>query len=230
MVGLTDLDCGFDPDVVKGNPEKGTRGFWADDAEVIRNDILDFSKIEARKLELDPIPSDLAASLDETVRSLAPRAHQKGLEVAYHLPALVPCSLVGDPSRMRQIIVNLIGNAIKFTETGEVILRVECESLSSDTAVLHFAVIDTGMGVPAEKQAAIFEAFSQVDASTTRHFGGTGLGLAITTQLIALMAGRIWLESKPGSGSKFHFTLPFGQTVPNVSCDQSLLARFEEEP
>lgn len=180
----------------------------------ILNDILDFSKIEARKLELDPIPFDLAAALDETVRSLAPHAHQKGLELAYHLPASVPCSLVGDPSRMRQIIVNLIGNAIKFTETGEVILGVECEAVTSDTVVLHFAVIDTGMGVPAEKQATIFEALSQVDASTTRHFGGTGLGLAITTQLIALMGGRIWLESTPGGGSKFHFTLPFGIGAP----------------
>jgi PAS domain S-box-containing protein len=176
----------------------------------ILNDILDFSKIEARKLELDPIPFDLAGALDETVRSLAPRAHQKGLELAYHLPASVPSSLVGDPSRMRQIMVNLIGNAIKFTETGEVILRVESETVTSDSVVLHFTVIDTGIGVPAEKQATIFEAFSQVDASTTRHFGGTGLGLAITTQLIALMGGRLWLESTPGSGSKFHFTLPFG--------------------
>jgi PAS domain S-box-containing protein len=176
----------------------------------ILNDILDFSKIEARKLELDPIPFDLAGALDETVRSLAPRAHQKGLELAYHLPGSVPCALVGDPSRMRQIIVNLIGNAIKFTETGEVILRVECETVMFDTVVLHFTVIDTGMGVPAEKQTTIFEAFSQVDASTTRHFGGTGLGLAITTQLVALMGGRIWLESAPGAGSKFHFTLPFG--------------------
>jgi CheY-like chemotaxis protein len=158
---------------------------------------------------MDHIAFDLRYALDDTMRTLAPRAHQKGLELAWHVASDVPSALAGDPTRLRQIIVNLIGNAVKFTETGEVVLRVECESRDAGQAVLHFTVRDTGIGILAEKQARIFEAFTQADTSTTRRFGGTGLGLTISSQLVGLMKGRIWVESEPGRGSRFHVTLPF---------------------
>jgi signal transduction histidine kinase len=169
----------------------------ADSLLGVINDILDFSKIEARKLDLDLIHFDLGDVLDETVRSLEPRAHQKGLELAYEVSAEVPSGVVGDPGRLRQVIINLVNNAIKFTERGEVVLRVAREASDGKDVVLHFSIIDTGIGIPPEKQAMIFEAFTQVDASSTRSFGGTGLGLAITTQLVALMRGRIRVESHP---------------------------------
>jgi signal transduction histidine kinase/CheY-like chemotaxis protein len=187
----------------------------ADSLLALINDILDFSKIEARKLDLERVDFDLRYALDETMRPLAPRAHQKGLELAYHVGGGVPAVVTGDPARLRQIVVNLIGNAVKFTEAGEVVLRVDREgpagAVSPEGApvTLHFTVSDTGLGIPAAKQATIFDSFTQVDASTTRHFGGTGLGLAISSQLVALMGGRIWVESQPGQGSRFHFTIPF---------------------
>ena len=180
----------------------------------IINDILDFSKIEAGRLDLDPIPFTLRDSLDDTVRILAVRAHSKGLELACHVHADVPDALVGDPGRVRQIVVNLAGNAIKFTERGEVVVEVSREpdppGLKPDEALLHFAVRDTGIGIPPDRQDAIFEAFSQADSSTTRKYGGTGLGLTISTQLVGLMGGRIWVESELGKGSIFHFTARFG--------------------
>jgi PAS domain S-box-containing protein len=172
------------------------------------NDILDFSKIEARKLEIESIAFDLGYVLDDVLRHLAPRAHEKGLELAHDLAPDVPNSLRGDPVRLRQVLINLIGNAIKFTVTGEVLLQVGLESAVGESSVLRFSVVDTGVGVATEKLAAIFEAFTQVDPSTTRRFGGTGLGLTLASQLVALMGGRIWVESEPGKGSRFHFTLP----------------------
>jgi len=181
----------------------------ADSLLGIINDILDFSKIEARKLELDLIHFDLWGALDETVRLLAPRAHQKGLELVCDIGADVPSTVVGDPGRVRQIVVNMVANAVKFTETGEVVLRLERESIDGNRQVVHFTVTDTGIGIPPEKQASIFEAFTQADSSMTRRFGGTGLGLAITSQLVGLMGGRIWVTSEPGTGSVFHFTIPF---------------------
>jgi len=177
------------------------------------NDILDFSKIEARKLEIDRIEFDLTYALDETARLLAPRAHQKGLEIAYEIAPDVPHALFGDPARLRQVIVNLVGNAVKFTEAGEVVLRVAIERREGSRLVVHFTVQDTGIGISPEKQARIFEAFTQADASTTRRFGGTGLGLSIASQLVELMGGRIWVESTVGQGSRFHFTLPFDAQV-----------------
>jgi two-component system, sensor histidine kinase and response regulator len=174
------------------------------------NDILDFSKIEAGKLDIDPIEFDLASTLDDLIRSLAPRAHQKGLELAYHLTIGTPTTLVGDPGRLRQILMNLIGNAVKFTAQGEVVLRVATQSTSGEKAVLAFTVQDTGIGIAADKQALIFDAFTQADSSTTRHFGGTGLGLTISAHLVDLMEGRVWVESELGVGSTFHVTLPFG--------------------
>jgi len=173
------------------------------------NDILDLSKIEAGKLELDPIDFDLRYALGETVRFLAPSAHQKGLEMALHVAPDVPSALHGDPARLRQVVVNLVGNAVKFTETGEVVVRVNMENLEEQQVVLRFSVADTGIGIPPEKQETIFASFSQADASTTRRFGGTGLGLTIACQLVALMGGRISVESRPGMGSNFHFALPF---------------------
>jgi PAS domain S-box-containing protein len=186
----------------------------ADALVAVINDILDFSRIEARKLHLDAIVFALRDGLADTLRSLAVRAQEKGIELACHVAPEVPDALVGDPLRLRQIIVNLVGNAVKFTEDGEVVLRVEplarSASKETDKVGLHFSVRDTGIGIPADKQQVIFEAFAQADGSTTRKYGGTGLGLAISTQLVAMMGGRIWVESNPGKGSTFHFTANFG--------------------
>lgn len=173
------------------------------------NDILDFSKIEARKLRLDLIGFNLRDVLEDAMRVLAPRAHQKGIELACHIDSHVPDSLVGDPLRLRQVIVNLVGNAIKFTEQGEVVLRAQMESQNGGEINVHFSVADTGIGIPPEKQSLIFEVFSQADSSTTRRYGGTGLGLAISAQLVELMGGSISVESQLGQGSTFHFTSRF---------------------
>jgi PAS domain S-box-containing protein len=173
------------------------------------NDILDFSKIEAGKLELEAIDFSLGSTLADTLKGLALRAHQKGLELAYHIPSSVPDALVGDPDRLRQILVNLVGNAIKFTEQGEIGVWVEEEKRTETHVCLHFAVTDTGIGIPADKLDLIFEPFRQADGSTTRKYGGTGLGLAITCRLIDMMGGRIWVESEVGKGSTFHFTTHF---------------------
>ncbi|PYV23470.1 MAG: hypothetical protein DMG24_13875, partial [Acidobacteria bacterium] len=182
----------------------------ADSLLTVINDILDFSKIEAGKLTLDAMAFNLRHSLEETMDTVALRAHQKGLELICEVEPQVPEWVSGDPTRLRQVIVNLLGNSIKFTEQGEVTLQVHLESLGQDTAAVHFAVRDTGIGVPAEKQKLIFGAFSQADASTTRKFGGTGLGLAISSRLVEMMGGKIWVESAIGEGSTFHFTVGLG--------------------
>jgi PAS domain S-box-containing protein len=181
----------------------------ADSLLTIINDILDFSKIDAGKLRLDPIGFNLRDSLGETARLLAPVAHQKGLEVILDIHPNVPQSVRGDPTRLRQVIVNLVGNAIKFTEHGEIGLRIETESEGEDSVLLHFVIRDSGIGIPREKQRIIFDAFSQADGSTTRKFGGTGLGLAMSAGLVEMMEGRIWVESEVGCGSRFHFTARF---------------------
>ena len=173
------------------------------------NDILDFSKIEAGKLELDVIPFYLRDSMGDMLRIVAGRAHEKGLELAYHVASDVPDSLMGDPGRLRQIIVNLVGNGIKFTERGEVEVLVDVGAVGEGDVSLHFAVSDTGIGVPPDKQQLIFEPFRQVDGSTTRKYGGTGLGLSITSHLVDMMGGRLWMESEVGKGSVFHFTARF---------------------
>jgi signal transduction histidine kinase/CheY-like chemotaxis protein/ligand-binding sensor domain-containing protein len=175
----------------------------------IINDILDFSKIEAGKLELDPVHFSVRENLLEVVKSLASRAHGKGLEMVCDIHSNVPRFLFGDSLRLRQILMNLLGNAIKFTANGEIVLGVRAEAEEGPDACLHFFVRDTGIGIPANQQAAIFESFSQADNSTTRRFGGTGLGLAISKHLVQLMGGRIWVESEPGQGSQFHFTARF---------------------
>ena len=188
----------------------------ADALLALVNDLLDFSKVEARKLQLDRIGFNLRDALEDTMRGLAPRAQQKGLELVCDIHPDLPDTLVGDPLRLRQVVMNLVGNAIKFTEHGEVILRVEAGVSVDGDLQLHFAVSDTGIGIPQEKQAVIFEAFSQADSSTTRRYGGTGLGLAISAQLVELMGGSISVESQPGQGSTFHFTANFGIERPRV--------------
>jgi PAS domain S-box-containing protein len=174
------------------------------------NDILDFSKIEAGKLTLEPVEFDLRNCLEDALLTVALRAHQKGLELACHLPPDVPGALVGDPGRLRQVVLNLVGNAIKFTARGEVVVGVHVKSQNEHGVTLHFTISDTGIGIPKEKQRMIFEPFTQADGSTTRNYGGTGLGLAISTQLVALMGGRIWVESQVDEGSRFQFTARFG--------------------
>ncbi len=175
----------------------------------ILNDILDFSKIESRKLDLEAIPLSLRDLINDTLKPLAVRAHQKGLEPVSDVAPDVPAGIMGDPVRLRQILANLVGNAIKFTETGQVIVTVQCDSHAEAACGLHFTVADSGPGIPKDKHTAIFDAFSQADGSTTRRFGGTGLGLTISSNLVHLMHGRIWVESEPGEGSTFHFVIAF---------------------
>jgi signal transduction histidine kinase/HPt (histidine-containing phosphotransfer) domain-containing protein len=183
----------------------------------ILNDILDFSKIESRRLRLESVAFVLADVVNEALRPLAVRADQKTLELLVDIDPGVPAALVGDPLRLRQILVNLVGNAVKFTERGHVLVSIRTENDDDEPGMLRFSVSDTGIGIAPEHQDAIFEAFSQADGSTTRRFGGTGLGLAISSTLVSMMRGRIWVESTPGQGSTFTFTASFG--VPIASCD-----------
>ena len=176
---------------------------------VILDDILDVSKIEAGRLELDEVPFGLRDAVEGAVKLFALRAHQKGLELACHIRPEVPDGLIGDPGRLRQVLVNLVGNAIKFTDTGDVVVEVAVDAVTTE-AVLRFTISDTGIGIPHDKQWQIFGAFVQADASTTRRFGGTGLGLTISAHLVELMGGRIWLTSEPGRGSRFRFVARFG--------------------
>ena len=173
------------------------------------NDILDFSKIEAGKLELDRSPFNLRDFLGEALKILAVKAHEKNLELAYRVAPDVPDRLIGDHHRFRQVLLNLIGNAVKFTDKGEIVVFAQRKSHEADRLLLHVAVRDTGMGIPTGKQALIFEAFRQVDGSTSRKYGGTGLGLAVSAQLVNLMGGRIGVKSVLGKGSIFHFTMAF---------------------
>ncbi|HYE93039.1 MAG TPA: response regulator [Terriglobales bacterium] len=177
------------------------------------NDILDFSKIEAGRLELEERTFALREHLGATLKTLAVRAHQKGLELVHLVRPIVPDALVGDPGRLRQVVVNLVGNAIKFTETGEVVVDVALESADAASVVLRVAVSDSGIGMTPEVQARVFESFTQADASTTRRYGGTGLGLAISSQLVGLMGGRIWVESERARGSRFQFTARFARAA-----------------
>ncbi len=196
----------------------------ADSLLTIINDILDFSKIEARKLRLEAIEFDLRKYLDQTLKALAVRAHQKGLELICHVAPDVPVTLIGDPVRLTQVVVNLVGNAIKFTHRGEIVVLVKKETQSDDGARLHFTVSDTGIGIAEDKQHAIFEAFTQADGSCTRQYGGTGLGLSISSQLVALMGGKIWVTSTLGEGSTFAFTasLPVPSKAGNHNIEVNL--------
>jgi signal transduction histidine kinase/DNA-binding response OmpR family regulator len=178
----------------------------------VLNDILDFSKIESRKLELESIPFVLANVLNEALRPLAVRGAEKGLELVTTLSPGLPDEIVGDPVRLKQIVTNLVGNAIKFTDHGHVVLAVREDARQPGCTRLHFSVSDTGIGIPAGKRQSIFDAFSQADGSTTRRYGGTGLGLAISSTLVHMMGGRIWVESEVGRGSAFHFSAAFDLT------------------
>jgi len=190
----------------------------ADSLLGVINDILDFSKIEAGRLELDPVCFNVRETLEDTARLLALRAHEKKLELVCDLDRDLPEFVIGDPVRFRQVLVNLLGNAVKFTQSGEVVLQSLPGNRDGQEWELHFVVRDTGIGVPPEKHTAIFEAFSQADGSTTRNYGGTGLGLTISARLVEAMNGAIWLESTPGAGSSFHFTVRFG-VAPEISCE-----------
>ncbi len=185
------------------------------------NDILDFSKIEAGKLQLDPVPFEIRDVVDNALRSIAVPAQKKGLELAGEVSPAVPDVLTGDPGRVRQILVNLVGNAIKFTDRGKVSVGVNLDVEREDTLLLHFSVKDTGIGIPEEKRDLIFDMFSQADGSTSRRYGGTGLGLSISRRLVALMGGRIWVESEIGEGSIFHFTAEFAR-VPQPKAEEAL--------
>jgi signal transduction histidine kinase len=197
----------------------------ADSLLTVINDILDFSKIEAGKITLDPIRFNVRDCLEETVRALALKAHSKGLELLLEVNPDVPAYVVGDETRLRQIITNLLGNAIKFTDYGEVAVSVGVYTKVGERIHLRFEVRDTGIGIPVENQALIFEAFAQADGSTTRKFGGTGLGLTISARLVKLMGGEIQVHSDPGHGSCFHFTACFslaGMAEPLDAPDPSM--------
>jgi CheY-like chemotaxis protein len=176
----------------------------------ILNSILDFSKIESRKLEMESVPFELRTLAADTLKPLTVAADAKGLELIFDIAPDVPDAVVGDPLRLRQVITNLVGNAIKFTEHGHVLLEIREDRHSENGVMLHFSVSDTGVGIPRERQPLMFEPFSQGDGSTTRRYGGTGLGLAISSSLVTLMGGRMWLDSEPGEGSTFHFLAAFG--------------------
>ena len=216
IIGMTELTLDTELDPSQREYLNAVK-YSADSLLTVINDILDFSKIEVGKLSLDPIEFNLRDHLGQAMKTLAVRAHEKNLELAYFVPPELPVHFVGDPVRLRQVVLNLVGNAIKFTDHGEVVLRVELESEDQDGVTLHYSVTDTGIGIPLEKQRLIFEPFTQADASTTRKYGGTGLGLSISFRLIEMMGGRIWLESEPGRGTTFHFTARFGNATAAAS-------------
>ena len=206
IIGMTDL--ALDTSLNSEQREYlDTVKFSADSLLTLINDILDFSKIEAGKVDLEAVDFDLRDNVETTLKTLAVRAHQKGLDLHCEVDHGVPDTVRGDSSRLRQIVLNLVGNAIKFTEKGEVKVSVQAEPGDAKGPNLHFIVSDTGIGVPSEKHSHIFKAFSQADSSTTRKYGGTGLGLTISTRLVEMMAGKMWVESEVGKGSQFHFTL-----------------------
>ncbi|HXN97512.1 MAG TPA: response regulator [Candidatus Acidoferrales bacterium] len=209
VMGMTDLALGTEL-----TPEQReyleTVKLSGDSLLKVINDILDFSKIEAGKMELETVDFDLNDCLDSTMKTLALQADEKGLELLCEVGAEVPEIVRGDSSRLRQVVINLVGNAIKFTQQGEVALKVRYESDGGQEHVLHLEVSDTGIGISPSKQKSIFEPFSQADSSTTRNYGGTGLGLTISTRLVEMMGGKIWVESELGQGSRFHFTVRVG--------------------
>jgi signal transduction histidine kinase len=208
VIGMTDLV--LDTQFTHGQRENlGIVKSSADALLAIINDILDFSSLQAGKFELDPIDFNPRDAIGDTANAVALRAHHKGLELVVDIDEAVPPTLRGDPGRLRQILVNLLGNAIKFTPQGEVVLRVTAEAESQQDIVMHVSVRDTGVGIPQDRQKSIFEAFTQADGSVTRTHGGTGLGLTISSQLVRLMGGRLWVESEVGGGSTFHFTANF---------------------
>ncbi len=209
IIGMAELalEAGLSPeqreylDVIRGSAES---------LLAVLNDVLDFSKIEAGKLDLEQIPFDLEETVRMTVKTYELRAREKGVAVKLELAADIPWAVVGDPVRLRQVLVNLLDNAVRFTEAGSVNVRVEADERTGSRILLHFRVRDTGIGIAEDKQASVFDSFTQADGSTTRRFGGTGLGLTISKRLVERMGGRIWLVSEPERGSTFHFTAELG--------------------
>jgi two-component system, sensor histidine kinase and response regulator len=215
VMGMTDL--ALDTELTQEQREYlETVKMSGDSLLVVINDILDFSKMEAGKIDLDVTDFNLRDCLEATLKTLALRAHEKGLELLCEVAPEVPEAVRGDSNRLRQIVVNLVGNAIKFTSEGEVALGVRALETEGEKRLLHFTVSDTGIGIPSEKQKLIFEAFTQADTSTTRKYGGTGLGLTISTRLVEMMGGKIWVESEPGRGTHFHFTARLGVADPQA--------------
>ena len=216
ILGMTELILETDLSV-EHRDSLGLVKVSAEALVTVVNDILDFSKIEAGKLDLESIPFYLRECLGETMKALSFRAHGKGLELIYEVQPEVVEALLGDPGRLRQVLLNLVGNSIKFTERGEILMSVGQEAESTEAVSIHFAIKDTGVGIPADKLQKIFEPFSQADGSTSRKYGGTGLGLTICMKLVEMMKGRIWVESEEGKGTTFHFTATFDiQKEPNL--------------
>jgi signal transduction histidine kinase/CheY-like chemotaxis protein len=226
IIGMTELALGNDVNA-ETRDCLDTVKTSAESLLSILNDILDFSKIESRKLELESVPFALGDMVNEMLKPFALRADQKDLELILNIAPEVPDGIVGDPVRLQQVLANLVGNALKFTQQGHILVELREETRVNESTMLHFSVTDTGIGVPAEKHATIFEAFSQADGSTTRRFGGTGLGLTISANLVNMMGGKIWLESEPGLGTTFHFTAPFDiAIVPDTRRTEPLLANL----
>ncbi|HXE81160.1 MAG TPA: response regulator [Vicinamibacterales bacterium] len=221
ILGMTDL--ALDTDLTAEQREYLSMArASAESLLAIINEILDYSAIEAGKLKIDPVPFPLYSTITEILRPLAVHAADREVEFIFDLAHGLPERVVGDPIRIRQVLINLVGNAIKFTREGEVAVRVEVAEQQGDEVILHFAVRDTGIGIPRDRQQAIFEAFTQVDGSITRQFGGTGLGLTISARLVEKMGGRIWVESEPGKGSTFHFTVAVkADTAPALAAEPS---------
>jgi signal transduction histidine kinase/DNA-binding response OmpR family regulator len=218
IIGMTELALDTPVSPVQKEYMEGVRDS-ANSLLTVINDVLDFSKIEAGKMNLDNESFDLRELLEQTARGVALRAHQKNLELALEIDAAVSGRVIGDANRLRQVLVNLLGNAVKFTESGEVLLWVEQKPQGVRELELHFVVEDTGIGIRGEQMQLIFEAFTQADGSMTRNSGGTGLGLAIAKKLTELMRGKIWVESEPGKGSRFHFTI-LCEPVPEVQTER----------
>jgi len=227
IIGMTDLVLDSELTVDQRDNLATVRAS-ADTLLSILNDILDFSKIESRKLELEVVPFSPRSVIADALKPLALRADQKGLELICDIDPGVPAGVVGDPTRIQQVLTNLVGNALKFTETGHVVIAVQEDSRTEGRTTLHVSVVDTGIGIPPEKHEAIFEAFRQADGSTTRRFGGTGLGLTISATLVGLMGGRLWVESTLGAGSTFHFTVALDITdAPDIGRADSHLPHLD---
>jgi two-component system, sensor histidine kinase and response regulator len=226
IIGMTDL--ALDTELT---PEQSdymeTVKLSADSLLNVINDILDFSKIEAGKMELEETDVDLRNCVEGALKTLALRAHEKGLELLCEVTQGVPQTVQGDGGRIRQVLLNLLGNAIKFTAEGEVGLKIQVDAIEEQACILHFVVSDTGVGIAVDKLDLIFDSFSQADASTTREFGGTGLGLTISRRLVEMMGGRIWVESKPGAGSHFHFTVRLGTSAKHTVVTASAQATLQ---
>ncbi|WZO98887.1 response regulator [Isosphaeraceae bacterium EP7] len=220
VIGMTELALGTDLSARQRDFLETARGSAISLLTVI-NDILDFSKIEAGKLDLDPVPIDLPVWVDEALRSLAPRAHARGLELACQVAADVPRHVVGDPNRLRQVLVNLVTNAIKFTEKGEVVVGLSLRAKLNGEAIIEISVSDSGVGIAPEKISRIFEPFEQVDGSLTRRHEGAGLGLAIASNLVHLMGGRIEVESEPGRGSRFRAVVALALVDPSQTSGET---------